>query len=146
MTQPLILFKIAGRRCALLARDVQAVIELKAITAVPRAPNYVIGLTALRSQTLTVLETRRLVGEQPDSFPTDTRAAVIEVEGYSYALQVDEIRDVGEMETQPEQIAGGFGANWQSFAEGVVETSEGPVLLLNASNFIAQCENSQRAA
>ncbi len=146
MSEPLIIFKIAGRSCALMASDVQTVIELSAITPVPRAPEYIVGLAALRSQTLTVIDTRLVVGQAPSNFPTDHRAAVVQVSGHSYAFRVDQVCDVGTMLSDADTIPGGFGTNWQAFAKGMVETEMGPALLLNAANFIASCDQSVAAA
>jgi len=146
MNTPLILFTIAGRSCALEAQDVQTVIELDEITVVPRAPEVVLGLTALRSQTLTVLDTRLIVGQTPSDFPTDTRAAVVEVAGHSYALIVDQIRDVGSMKSEIQSVSTGFGEPWSDFARGMVETSTGLVLLLDPTQFVATCELSRDAA
>jgi len=146
MNTPLILLTIAGRSCALSAQEVQTVIELEAITAVPRAPGFVIGLTALRSQTLTVLDTRMVVGHSPADFSTDTRAVVIEVGGHSYALRVDQIRDVGLMQSDIQSVATGFGEPWADFARGMVETGSGLALLLDPVQFVAACEVSRVAA
>lgn len=146
MNTPLILFTIAGRSCALCAEEVQTVIELDTITAVPRAPEVVIGLTALRSQTLTVLDTRLIVGQSPADFPTDTRAAVVEVGGHSYALRMDQIRDVGTMKSDIQTVANGFGQPWSSFARGMVETGSGLALLIDPAEFVAACAQARDAA
>lgn len=127
------------------AQDVQTVIELDAITAVPLAPEVVIGLTALRSQTLTVLDTRAIVGQTPEDFPTDTRAAVVEVAGHSYALRVDQIRDVGSMKSEIQSVSTGFGEPWSDFARGMVETGAGLALLIDPTQFVATCELSRAA-
>lgn len=146
MTETLILVKIAGRNCALRASDVETVIDITEITNIPRAPAYVVGLTALRSQALTVLDSRIITGAQCDEFPTDQRGVVIEVDGYSYALLVDQVGEVGSMLNEVEQITGGFGSNWQSFAEGMVDSEIGPVLLLNARMLVTHPEQAVNAA
>ena len=60
--QLLVIAQIAGRRCALSANDVKSVIELGTVTPVPRAPDFITGITALRSQSLTVIDCRRALG------------------------------------------------------------------------------------
>ena len=62
MTELLVVIQIAGRRCALSAHDVKSVIELGSIAPVPRAPDFITGITALRSQSLTVIDCRRALG------------------------------------------------------------------------------------
>ena len=146
MSDVIILAQIAGRPCAMRASEVETVIEIGAITPIPRAPAHILGLTALRSQALTVVDCRTIVGANLDDFTTDSRAAVVRVEGHSYALRVDQIRDVATMASDPEAIAGGFGKAWSSFAEGIVETETGPALLISAQKLLTSIGNSQVAA
>ncbi|MEO9463764.1 MAG: chemotaxis protein CheW [Marinomonas sp.] len=143
MTEVLILTQIAGRACALRASDVETVIEIDAITPVPRAPKHIAGLTTLRSQALTVIDSRVVIGEMPSAYPTDNRAVVFRTDGHSYALRVDALHDVDEMLSQPEQITGGFGAVWSRLAEGMVETQAGPALLLKASELARTGEDAR---
>ena len=94
MNDLLVMAQIAGRRCALQAGDVKSVIELGVITPVPRSPKFIAGITALRSQALTVIDCRRALGVDPDDWSTDHRAAVVLVGGHSYALILDAIEDI----------------------------------------------------
>ena len=57
MSELVVIVEIGHRRAALRTGDVQSVVELEAISVVPRAPAFVFGLTALRSSTLTVTAT-----------------------------------------------------------------------------------------
>lgn len=146
MSDVVILTTIAGRPCAFHASEVETVIEIDGITAIPRAPPHVIGLTALRSQALTVMDSRVIVGDDPKEFSTDSRAAVIRVDSHSYALLVDQISDVSTMLCEPNSLPGGFGKRWSNFAEGLIETDRGPVLLLSAPRLIASSEQSCNVA
>ena len=56
MNQLLLIVNIAGQMVALRADDVQSVIELDSLIAVPRAPAHIAGLSALRSRLLTVID------------------------------------------------------------------------------------------
>jgi purine-binding chemotaxis protein CheW len=133
----LLIAQIAGRRCALDALDVKSVIELGAITPIPRAPAYIAGITALRSQTLTVIDCRLALGLPQQSWPTDERAAVVADGGHAYALMVDAIEDITTAVGVPGQVPGGFGAQWSRAATGMIETMIGPALLLDLSALLA---------
>ena len=146
MNEVVILAEIAGRPCAFRASEVETVIELETVTPIPRAAPHVLGLTALRSQAMTVLDCRLIVKAEASEFATDSRAAVVRVDGHSYALCVDKVRDVSSMSNEPVQIAGGFGKIWSNFSEGMIETENGPVLLLSACKLIASSEEAQFAA
>ncbi|MFL0672717.1 MAG: chemotaxis protein CheW [Erythrobacter sp.] len=141
---PLVLIvQIAGRRCAISAADVKSVIDLGTIAPVPRAPAFIAGLTTLRSQALTVIDCRLALGLGGEVWPTDARAAVIAVEGHSYALMVDAIEDIASALSEPGQIPGGFGAHWESVAHGMIETGIGPALLLDLVPLIAGPDGAQ---
>jgi purine-binding chemotaxis protein CheW len=132
---------IAGRRCALLAPDVQSVVEVGTITPIPRVPDYICGLTAMRSQALTVLDCRKAIGFDPSEFATDHRAIVASHDGDSYALRVDAIEDICSASSEPGgaqgDVPGGFGERWALVSNGMVETRVGPALMLNLSSLIA---------
>lgn len=137
MNELMVMTQIAGRRCALPAHDVQSVIELATVTPVPQTPAFIAGITALRSQALTVIDCRIALGFENNEWATDERAAVVSVGGHSYALMIDTIEDITTSLSAPEQITGGFGSDWSRVARGMIETSSGPALLIDLAALIA---------
>lgn len=137
----LVIAQIAGRRCALSALDVKSVIEIGTVTPVPRAPVWIAGITALRSQALTVIDCRRAIGlgvrSNGDEWPTDHRAAVVAEGGHSYALLVDGIEDITTAVSEAGQVPGGFGPEWSRIATGMIETMAGPALLIDLAALLA---------
>lgn len=133
----LVIAQIAGRRCALSANDVKSVIELGTVTPVPRTADFIAGITALRSQALTVIDCRLALGLPFGPWPTDQRAAVVTVGGYPYALMVDAIEDITTANGEPGQVPGGFGAEWSRIATGMIETMIGPALLIDLAALLA---------
>ena len=133
----LVIAQIAGRRCAMSALDVKSVIELGAITPIPRTPDHIAGITALRSQALTVIDCHLALGLAHHNWPTDHRAAVVADSGHSYALMVDAIEDITTAVGEPGQVPGGFGAEWSRVATGMIETMIGPTLLIDLPALLA---------
>lgn len=133
----LVILQIAGRRCALSALDVRSVIETGVITPIPRSPVWIAGITALRSQALTVIDCRRAIGLTDGEWPTDHRAAVITEGGHSYALLVDGIEDITTAAGEAGQVPGGFGAEWSRISLGMIETMAGPALLIDLPALLA---------
>lgn len=146
MDDLLVMAQIAGRRCALHAHDVQSVIEIATVTPIPRAPDFIAGITAMRSQALTVIDCRRALGFDPDHWATDNRAIVVSIAGYSYALLIDAIEDITSGMGQPEEIPGGFGPEWSRVATGLIETRVGPALLIDVAALVAGPEPIGAAA
>ena len=146
MNDLLVMAQIAGRRCAFHAHDVQSVIEIGTITPVPRTPDFIAGITAMRSQALTVIDCRRAIGFDPGQWSLDHRAIVVAVAGYSYALRIDSIEDITTGVAEPDSVPGGFGAEWTRVASGLIETRVGPALLIDLSALIAGPEPLGAAA
>lgn len=136
MNQLLLMCLIAGRRAAIPTNRVLSVIEVEAVTPIPATPEFIVGLTALRSQALTVIDCRVSLGFPASERVAGNRAAVIEHEGHRYALLVDEAFDVAEALSEPVPVPGGFGEGWRNAATGMIETESGPALLVDVEQLI----------
>lgn len=145
MNQLMLMCLIAGRRTAIPAVRVLSVIEIEAVTPIPTTPDFIVGLTALRSQALTVIDCRVSLGFTASERVIGSRAAVVEHEGHRYALLVDEAFDVAEALSEPVQVAGGFGDGWLDAARGMVETDSGPALLIDVEQLLLGPRRSEAA-
>jgi purine-binding chemotaxis protein CheW len=147
MNELLLIVTIAGSRVALPAASVESVVELDTLIPVPRAPVHVAGLSALRSRVLTVIDTLRSL-ELGESDCTDgiREAAVVEVDGHHYALIVDVVEDVVEAMSDPSPVRAAMGPGWERASKGMVETEDGPLLLVDIEALIAGTGAEARAA
>ena len=147
MNELLLIVTIAGSRVALPAAAVESVVELDTLIPVPRAPAHVAGLSALRSRVLTVIDTlRSLELGQSECSDGIREAAVVELEGHHYALIVDAVEDVVESLSDPAQVRAAMGSGWERVSRGMVETEEGPLLLVDVAALIAGTASEARAA
>ena len=148
MNELLLIVSIAGSRVALPAAAVESVVELESLIPVPRAPMHVAGLSALRSRVLTVIDCRRSL-ELGTTVLDDGNlheAAVVELDGHHYALTVDVVEDVVEALSEPSPIRAAMGDGWERVSKGMVETEEGPLLLVEIPSIIAGPTVEVRAA
>ena len=137
MNELMLICEIAGRRAAIAASDVRSVIEIEGVTPIPGTPPHIAGLTALRSQALTLVDCRVALGFESLSKVDGARAAVVEEDGHLYALVVDEAYDVAETSGATQDVSGGFGHGWHAAARGMVETQSGPAILIDTAQLIA---------
>ena len=138
MTGLVVIVEVAGRRAALRTAEVQSVVELETISPVPRAPTFVLGLTALRSSTLTVVDAAAAIGLPAHGLPeAGARAAIVDHAGHRYALVVDEIDDVAEALGEPTPVPGEAGPGWERVSQGLIETDRGPALLIDLGTLLA---------
>ena len=147
MNELLLIVTIAGSRVALPAAAVESVVELDTLIPVPRAPAHVAGLSALRSRVLTVIDTlRSLELGESDCSDGIREAAVVELDGHHYALIVDVVEDVVEALSDPSPVRAAMGPGWERVSKGMVETEEGPLLLVDIEALIAGTGAEARAA
>jgi purine-binding chemotaxis protein CheW len=138
MTGLVVIVEVACRRAALRTAEVQSVVELETISPVPRAPAFVLGLTALRSSTLTVVDAAAAIGLPAHGLPeAGARAAIVDHAGHRYALVVDEIDDVAEALGEPTPVPGEAGPGWERVSQGLIETDRGPALLIDLGTLLA---------
>ena len=146
MNQLLLIVTIAGSRVAFPAERVESVVELEGLSPVPRAAPHVAGLSALRSRVLTVIDCQRSLELGATDLSGLHEAAVVEVDGHHYALTVDAVEDVVEALSDPLVVRAAMEAGWERVGLGMIETEEGPLLLIDIDALIAGPANDRVAA
>ena len=146
MNQLLLIVSIAGSRVAFPAAKVESVVELDALSPVPRAPAHVAGLSALRSRVLTVIDCQRSLELGSTDLSGLREAAVVEIDGHHYALTVDAVEDVVEALSDPVPVRAAMGAGWERVGLGMIESEEGPLLLIDIDALIAGPPSDRAAA
>jgi purine-binding chemotaxis protein CheW len=138
MNELLLVVSIAGERVALPAAAVEAVVELDTLITVPRAAPHVAGLSALRSRVLTVIDCKRSLELGTTHCSHGIReAAVVEFDGHHYALIVDLVEDVIDALSVPMPVRAAMGTGWERVTKGMVDTEQGPLLLVDVAALIA---------
>lgn len=135
MNASFVIASVAGQRVALDALDVEAIIRTGDVTPVPRAPNHVAGLCAVRSTVMTVIDVARAAGLC--SSDESDLAAVVLREGHRYALRIDRVSDVESAKALPGANDASIGTGWFSVAPQRIETANGIALLLDLDSVIA---------
>ena len=146
MNELLLIVTIAQSRVAFPAAKVESVVELDALSPVPRAAAHVAGLSALRSRVLTVIDCQRSLELGSTDLSGLHEAAVVEVDGHHYALTVDAVEDVVEALSDPQPVRATMEAGWERVGLGMVETEEGPLLLIDIDALIAGPAGDRAAA
>jgi purine-binding chemotaxis protein CheW len=126
---------IAGRGVAIAADQVDSVVDIGEVIAVPRAEAFVRGLAALRSRVVTVIDTGTALGFAPTEH--DVRRAVITiVEGHHYAILVDSVEDVASFARLPLSSGLALHRGWAAAGTGIVERHGEPLLILDLAAII----------
>ncbi|MDQ8755614.1 chemotaxis protein CheW [Sphingosinicella sp. LHD-64] len=137
MAELVLIVRMAGRRVAIPASEVEAVVELEGLTPAPRAAAHVAGLSALRSRVLTVIDAMASL-ELGCSFGEGLiEAVVVNSGGHPYALLVDEVEDVIETDGAPLAVRAPIGAGWDRVAIGMIDAGSDLLLLVDPHLVIA---------
>ena len=139
MTHLYLIAQLAGRAVAIDSDQVESVVDIGEVTAVPRASRHVRGLAALRSRVVTVVDTQSALGL--DSSGDAKRAVITRVEGHHYAMLVDALEDVAPFELLP--LAGGvpLEAAWKAAGRGIVERDGEPILAIDLTALVPSTAN-----
>lgn len=128
MNRLLLIVRLAGERIAVPAEDVEAVVEIEAVTPIPRAASHVAGLAALRSRVLTVIDCDAALGLTARTAPA-CDALVVVADSHPYTLLVDRVEDVVEASGERLPLKSSLAPGWRRAALGMIE-AEGDLLLL----------------
>lgn len=129
--------QIAGRGVAIETSQVDSVVDIAEIVAVPRAEAAVRGLVALRSRVVTVIDTGTALGLDPT--PESARRAVItRIDGHHYAILVDELEDVSVFDRQPLSPGLALDRGWAQVGVGLVERDGEPLLIVDLAALVPQ--------
>ncbi|MFV0624628.1 chemotaxis protein CheW [Sphingomonas sp. ac-8] len=134
MSELYLVARIAGQALAIPSDHVGSVVDVAEITPVPRMPRHLLGLAALRSRVVTVIDTPVLLG-LAHSCAGNPRAVVVDGEGHSYALLVDRVEDVVGLERCAPGDA--IEAAWMRVARGSVERGGTPIPVVDPAAILA---------
>lgn len=116
-----VLARVGERRIAFDAAEIEAVIDVGDVTPVPLAPPHIRGLTAVRSQVLTVVDVESALESRAAATPR-RRALVVTRDKHSYALLVDAVEEVAAPQSASAQVPPMLGDGWAHAARGTVES------------------------
>lgn len=134
MSRLFLIAHVAGRTVAIPSDQVESVIDIGEVTAIPCAPPQVRGLAALRSRIVTVIDTRIALDLQSSS--DGGRAVIVLVDGHHYAMLVDALDDVAAFALHPLANGIALDPHWRSIALGLVERDGEPVLVIDLAALI----------
>lgn len=128
--------QIADTRVALRSRSINSVVGVENPVPVPGAPPHVVGLFALRSRILTLIDPHVVVGLAPVKVADSQRVIVVDVAGHGYALLADRIEDVCFIEAPETPLHGQLSPGWARVADALVEFEGATLLVVDPAHFI----------
>ncbi len=92
-------FRLSGERYAFALIFIREVFPVKHLTKIPCTPSFVVGLTNLRGELLSVIDLKRFFDLQPLEFTSNTRIILLQNQNMSFGVLADEVIGVFNIPT-----------------------------------------------
>lgn len=135
--QQFVVFKLDGEEYGISILQVHGVEKMLPITPVPKAPDFVAGVTNLRGEVIPVISLRKRLGLRPEENLNNCHVIVVKTDDATVGLVVDEISQVLQMpvaaiEETPE-IVGDIDT---IFIRGIGKLNERLIVLLDIDEIL----------
>lgn len=135
MTELFLLAELADQRVAFPASEIDSIVDIESVTQIPLTPPHVVGLAAVRSQIVTVIDVAVALNESPVG-PCG-RAVIVVVDGHRYALRVAGVDDITQLPAVLPIDRGQVRASWRYAASGALDVNGRFALLLDPAQLVA---------
>jgi len=146
---PVLAFEVAGQRYALPVDHVIQIIEMVAITPLPKVPEIVVGVVDFHGLVIPVVDTRRRFEGAYQPYTLHTPIVVGRLDGRVVGLVVDAV--IGVLELKPEQAkrpAEIFTVEMApriQYITGVARLEDGLLMILDPATILSRQEESSLA-
>mgnify|MGYP001415184946 CR=1 FL=1 len=146
MENQLVVFDLANEQYGVDIAAVEGIIKMQTITVVPRAPQFVEGVTNLRGKVLPVIDLRKRFGLPRGEVTKDMRIVVVEMGGATVGIVVDGVSEVLRVSEEaiepPSPIVTTVDS---SFIRGIAKVNERLVILLDLGRVLSLQEQQDVA-
>jgi purine-binding chemotaxis protein CheW len=140
----LVTFMLGAEEYGVPISQIQEIDRLAKITKVPKAAEFIEGITNLRGEVIPVLDTRKRFDLEVKPSDDRTRIIIVDLGGVKTGLVVDSVREVLNLATKdiappPEAIGSGID---QHFISGIgkVDAGKRMIVLLNVERILSRDE------
>ena len=147
--QQMVTFRLGDEEFGIPISQIQEIDRYAQITRVPRAPEFVDGVTNLRGEIIPVIDTRKRFGLPVKAADDRTRIIIVDLAGTKTGLLVDSVSQVlnialKDISPPPAAIESGID---NEFISGIGKVDQGKrmVVLLNVEKILTHREKEQLA-
>lgn len=132
MSTQMVVFKIFGESFAVEVTLVEAIIKLQAITKVPHAQDFVVGVTNLRGNIVPVIDLKKRLDLPKTEVGIDTRIIVAILQESKVGMIVDSVSQVVEIDDAQIEPTPQMSISIDStYIRGIVKIEDQLVILLD---------------
>lgn len=131
MSTQMVVFKLNDEEFAVEVSSVEAIIKLQAITKVPHAADFVVGVTNLRGSIVPVIDLKTRLGLKKYKPGVDTRIVVAILQEQKIGMIVDAVSQVVEIEDNEIESTTQLNMSIDSsYIKGIVKINAELIILL----------------
>ena len=132
MSIQMVIFKLNNEEFAVEVASVEAIIKLQAITKVPHAPDFVMGVTNLRGNIVPVVDLKKRLNLPESKTGEETRIVVALLQESKVGMIVDAVSQVTEIDDAQIEAAPQYSTSIDtSFIRGIVKVEQELVIMLD---------------
>ena len=139
----IVCFKIGNEEYGVEILQVQEIQKLPKITALPKSPDYILGVIDLRGKVVPIVDLSKKFKIQSKKNDETTRAIFVEIKGKKVGLSIDAVShvlkvDSNEIEPPPPVVKGISG----KYIIGIAKLEKGFVVILDINKIFSHEELS----
>jgi len=121
-------FRIANGYYAIDVQIAREIVEMMTITAIPRAPDYITGVTNLRGEVTNIINISKLIG-LPESVASETQRIIVLMpdasQGSNVGIIVDDVRSVMQVnEEDVEALSENLSSDVTDYVKGIIKVKD----------------------
>jgi purine-binding chemotaxis protein CheW len=142
----LVTFLLGAEEYGIPISQIQEIDRLAKITKVPKAAQFIEGITNLRGEVIPVLDTRKRFDLESRPYDDRTRIIIVDLGGIKTGLIVDSVREVLNLNRKdiappPEAIGSGIDQQF-IFGIGKVDSGKRMIVLLDVEKILSRQERA----
>lgn len=123
---------------------VQEIISMATPTKMPQTPDFVEGIINLRGKIIPIIDLKKRFDMGKSDITNDTRSVIVEVEGQTIGIIVDEVSEVLRLQVEniepPPAVIGGITAEYLT---GVGKLDNRLLILLDMDKILSEREKAE---
>ena len=130
-------FQLDGQEYAFHIEQIQEIVILEQVTAIPQVPDYVEGVSNLRGTIIPIINLRKLFGIVPKPHDDETRTIVVNVGQRTMGCTVDSVAQVMRIPAESVQAAPDIVApEGSAYIRGFAKLNDRLVILLEIDELL----------
>ncbi len=144
--EQLVVFTLADESYAVDIATVQEILRMQHITKVPRAPEFVEGVSNLRGRVIPVVDLRKRFGLPVTEHGNATRIVVVEINGQTIGIIVDGVSEVLRIQSDAIEPPSPVVTTIDSeYLRGIAKVDDRLIILLSLDKVLSVKEMSKLA-